>query len=114
MSIRELLIDLAIKFGVTIIGVIVTLFLSLAKNSKNKRLRVVAQKIAETVERLYAGCGSDEKLAAFKELCRVKKINVDKAVKYLESVIMPISKSINILPEKPLQKSDDEDEDEVI
>lgn len=113
MSIRELLIDLAIKFGVTIVSVIVTLFLSLAKNSKNNRLRAVAQKIAETVEQLYAGCGSEEKLAAFKELCRAKKINVDKAVKYLESVIMPISKSINILPEKLAQESVDDD-DEVI
>ena len=66
------------------------------KNGKTEdKMRVNAEEIAVVVEALYDGFPSSEKLDAFKKLCEQKKIDVDKAVKYLETKIIPVSRYIN-------------------
>lgn len=95
---NDILIDVAINIAVMIVGTIITAFVSAAKTIKNNRLRKVATEIAKTVETIYRDCTSEEKLEAFKDLCREKKIDANKAVKYLEKEIIPTSKSINAMP----------------
>lgn len=104
---REIIIDIAIKVGVMIAGAVITLLLSKVEKIKDDKLRKVATAIAQTVEQIYRGCTSEEKLAAFKELCVTKKINVNKAVEFLESVIIPSSKNINVLPHEEAKKQSD-------
>lgn len=60
-----------------------------------EKMRVNAEEIAVVVEALYDGFPSNEKLDAFKKLCEQKKINIEKAVEYLETKIIPVSKYIN-------------------
>lgn len=65
------------------------------KSKLSEKTRVRVEEIAVVVEALYDGVTSTEKLQAFKELCKSKGLNVNKAVKYLETNIIPISKQIN-------------------
>lgn len=78
------------------IGVIAAILINALKNHGNEKTRTAATKIAEIVENVYKGCTAAEKLRAFKALCKERKINVKKAVKFLEKYIIPTSKSINV------------------
>lgn len=56
------------------------------------------EKIAETVENVFAGEDSVTKLSAFREICAKKSIDETAAVQYLEEHIIPTSKKINVVP----------------
>jgi len=91
--------DLPIKeiasVAVSILVVIGKAVWDSVKKRLTEKMRTRVEEIAVVVEALYDGVTSADKLAAFKELCKNKGLNVSKAVKYLETNIIPISKSIN-------------------
>lgn len=90
--------DILLKVVPTVFAVLIVIAREISKflrDAKMKKMRVTADEIAIVVEALYEGCTSDEKLRAFKNLCEQRKIEVNEAVRYLENVIIPISKSIN-------------------
>lgn len=93
---------ISIAAGFIVAGI--TALLNFIKSKLNAKTRSKVEKIAAVVEDLYNGCESIDKLNAFKEICSAKKINVEKAVKYLEEKIIPLSKKINcyeIVEEQP-------------
>lgn len=65
------------------------------KSRLSEKMQIKVEEIAVVVEGLYIDCTASEKLAAFKQLCKNKGLNVKKAVEYLEAHIIPISKTIN-------------------
>jgi len=65
------------------------------KKRLTEKMRTRVEEIAVVVEALYDGSGAAEKLEAFTQLCIKKGLNIKKAVAYLETNIIPISKSIN-------------------
>lgn len=86
-----------------IIGLVVTLVASIIswaiakiRAKLDERSRKLADEIAAVVEQMYDGCPANEKLAAFREIAKKRGLNVKKAVSYLESRIIPLSKKINI------------------
>lgn len=98
MTYPDIIIDIALKVGAVIFSIIAAAFFSFIKRIKNDKIRNVAEKIAKTIEQIYIDATGDEKIKAFKDLCAAEKINVKKAVAYLEKHIIPISKSINAVP----------------
>lgn len=89
----DILIRIAAGFGT-----LAAILISVLKNHSNEKIRESATRIAEVVETIYRGSTSSEKLNAFKQLCKEQKINVKKAVKFLEKYIIPSSKQINVIP----------------
>lgn len=87
-----------VTFGVT---ALVTWLKSKAKSEKMKSaldsFQTTVENIAITVEQLFDGADSDDKLYAFKDICEKKGLNVADAVAYLEKHIIPTSKSVNIV-----------------
>lgn len=73
----------------------ITALVNFIKSKLNAKTLAKVEEIAETVERLYNGLSSETKLTAFKEICKKVGINVEKAVEYLETKIIPISKNLN-------------------
>lgn len=114
----ELLFNIIIRVATALAIMAGALLLNAFKNSKNAHVQKIALQISETIEQVYAGCTSAEKLEAFKELCAAKKINVKKAVKFLESYLIPASKALNsdfdgvIIAGK--KADDDTEEEEVV
>lgn len=107
---REIL-SYIIRIGVTAVIAIITAVISyIKKNCSNKKIRDAAVKISQVVENLYKDCGQDAKLKAFKDLCKSEKVNVDKAVKFLEDYIIPISKGINTYMPAKEEKPNGDDE----
>ncbi|WP_416872699.1 hypothetical protein [Helicobacter ganmani] len=104
MTTTDIIIDIALKVAAVIFSVIIAAIFSFIKRIKNDKIRNVAEKIAKTVEQIYIDATSDEKIKAFKDLCAAEKIDVKKAVAYLEDHIIPMSKSINAVPD--LEKKD--------
>lgn len=98
MTTTDIIIDIALKVAVAIFPVIAAAIFSFINRIKNNKIRNVAEKIAKTVEQIYIDATGDEKIKAFKDLCAAEKINVKKAVAHLENHIIPISKSINAVP----------------
>lgn len=87
----------------TIIDIIINiLFLGVPKIynfiicMKEKKFYLNVQKIASMVEKVCHGQNSNEKLITFKEICNDKKVNVEKAIEYLEKFIIPCSNEINV------------------
>lgn len=98
MTTTDIIIDITLRITAAIFTAIVAVIFSFINRIKNDKIRNVAEKIAKTVEQIYIDATSDEKIKAFKDLCAVEKIDVKKAVAYLEAHIIPISKSINAVP----------------
>lgn len=111
MTSTDIIIDIALKISAVIFPIIAAAIFSFIKHIKNDKIRNVAEKIAKTVEQIYIDAASEEKIKAFKDLCTAEKINVKKAVAYLEKHIIPISKSINTVPN--FEKKDDEKEKDI-
>ena len=78
------------------------------KKRLNEKMRTRVEEIAVVVEALYYGSGAAEKLEAFTQLCAKKGLNIKKAVEYLETNIIPISKQINnyVITEKKENKEE--------
>lgn len=94
----ENILETLIKVIPAVLSVLLVVFREIsnyAKNKVNEKMRVNAEEIAIVVEALYDGFPSSEKLDAFKKLCEQKRIDVEKAVVYLETKIIPITKYIN-------------------
>lgn len=116
MTNTDIIIDIALKVAAVIFPIIAAVIFSLIKRIKNDKIREVAEKIAKTVEQIYIDATCDEKIKAFKDLCAAEKINVKKAVAYLEEHIIPVSKSINTVPnfeKKDAKKEKDIDSEAV-
>ena len=98
--------DLLLKIVPTFLAVAIVVVREITKilrATAEEKMRINAEEIAVVVEALYNGYSGAEKLEAFKSLCVQKKIDVEKAVKYLETKIIPVSKYINsyiIAPKK--------------
>lgn len=110
----EILIEISSRVLTAVIVFIAAVIFNKIKNGKNEKLKSAAEYIAGIVENIYRNCPSDEKLAAFKALCKEKGVDVDKAVKYLEDYIIPMSKKVNYFishgeDEPPEDNSDKED-----
>lgn len=90
------LIRLAIAAAGAIASAGLTALLNIIKSKMSAKTRAKVEEIAAVVEQLYDGCAAADKLAAFKDLCKSKGINVEKAVDYLERYIIPLSKKINV------------------
>lgn len=88
----------AVSFGV---GVLVKWLKSKTDNVKLKsaldKFQKTVEDIAITVEQLFDGANSSDKLYAFKDICVKKGLNVEDAVNYLENHIIPTSKAVNIV-----------------
>lgn len=91
------------RLAALLINVAITLAVSLVvfvydkiKARLSERARSVAENIASVVEQLYDGFSSSEKLEAFRELAKKKGLNVEWAVEYLETHIIPTSKTLNV------------------
>lgn len=84
-----------ITFVISILIIIGKFVWDIIKGKLSEKMRVRVEEIAVIVEALYDGATSAEKLKAFEALCEKKGLNVKKAVKYLETNIIPISKQIN-------------------
>ncbi len=90
------MIEKIISVAASLAAAAITALLNTVKSKLSERTRVKVEEIAIVVEGLYYGCGAAEKLRAFKEICKNKGLNIKKAVAYLETKIMPISKNINV------------------
>lgn len=111
MTNTDIIIDIALKVAAVFFSIIAAVIFSLIKRIKNDKIRDVAEKIAKTVEQIYIDATSEEKIKAFKDLCAAEKVDIKKAVAYLEKHIIPISKSINTVPN--FEKKDDEKEKDI-
>lgn len=97
-----------ITFTISVFMVLAKFVWDIIKGKLNEKMRVRVEEIAVIVEALYDGATSTEKLKAFEALCEKKGLNVKKAVKYLETNIIPISKQINsyIIADKKENKTE--------
>ncbi|NMA75587.1 MAG: hypothetical protein GX963_15865 [Bacteroidales bacterium] len=97
-----------ITFVISVFMVLAKFVWDIIKGKLNEKMRVRVEEIAVIVEALYDGATSTEKLKAFEALCEKKGLNVKKAVKYLETNIIPISKQINsyIIADKKKDKTE--------
>lgn len=101
----EILLRVGVPLACALVTFGVTMLVSWLKSkTKSKKLKsaldafqTAVEDIAVTVEQLFDGSGSEQKRAAFEEICAKKGLNVADAVKYLETHIIPTSKSINIV-----------------
>ena len=84
-----------ISFAIGLVIAIVTAIINKIKNRLDEKTRAKIADIAAVVENLYDGVASGDKLKAFRDICAAKNINVEKAVKYLEDVLIPASKDLN-------------------
>lgn len=102
-------VDILLRVGVPLACALVTFGVTmlvswLKSKTKSKKLKsaldsfqTAVEDIAVTVEQLFDGSGSEQKRAAFEEICAKKGLNVADAVAYLEKHIIPTSKSVNIV-----------------
>lgn len=97
------LIRLGVTVGLFLVSTVITL---IAKKITNKKFQDKVIHIAETVEQLYKDCGSTIKLKAFKDLCSDQKLNINKAVDFLERCLIKPSKTLNMCN---IEKSDNDD-----
>lgn len=104
----DLIIKLAVMLMLAIIGAVLSALVNFIKSKLSAKTLAKVEKIAAVIEQLYDGCTSAEKLNAFKEICKAKDININKAVNYLEQHIIPISKGINCYEIIEQQKDDTE------
>ena len=97
-----------LTFAISILMVFLKFVWDIIKKKMTEKMRIRVEEIAVVIEALYDGVTSSEKLAAFKALCKNKGLNVDKAVKYLETNIIPVSKQINsyIIADKKKDKTE--------
>ena len=102
-------IEKIITFGVSVLIVLVKGIWDIIRKNVNESTRVKVEEIAVVVEALYDGATSAEKLTAFKALAKQKGLNVKRAVEYLETKIIPITKSINSYIKKDNTKKDDKE-----
>lgn len=94
-----------ISTGAGILISVITIFINWIKSKLNAKLYSAVEKIAVTVEEFYDGYTSSEKLRLFKDICIAEKLNVKKAVKYLEEKIIPVSRKINnYIPQEEEEK----------
>ena len=102
-------IEKIITLGASVLIVIIKGIWDIVKKNVNENTRVKVEEIAVVVEALYDGATSAEKLTAFKALAKQKGLNIKKAVEYLETKIIPITKSINSYIKKDNTKKDDKE-----
>ena len=97
-----------ITFVISVLIIIGKFVWDIIKRKMSEKMRVRVEEIAVIVEALYDGATSTEKLKAFEALCEKKGLNIKKAVKYLETNIIPISKQINsyIIADKKENKTE--------
>lgn len=97
-----------ITFAISVFMVLAKFIWDIIKGKLSEKMRIRVEEIAVVIEALYDGATSAEKLTAFKSLCKNKGLNVNKAVKYLETYIIPISKQINsyIIADKQENKTE--------
>ena len=84
-----------ITFVISVFMVLAKFVWDIIKGKLSEKMRIRVEEIAVVIEALYDGATSTEKLKAFEALCKNKGLNIKKAVKYLETNIIPISKQIN-------------------
>lgn len=96
--------DILSMMGAVVVSIGTALYSLITKYGSIK-LKAKATKIAEAVEQIYKTATSDEKLEAFKDLCKAQHVNVKKAVEYLEKYIIPTTNNINVVK---ITKNDDE------
>ena len=97
-----------ITFAISILTIIGKFVWDIVKGKLSDKMRIRVEEIAVVIEALYDGTTSTEKLKAFEALCKNKGLNVKKAVKYLETNIIPVSKQINsyIIADKKKDKTE--------
>lgn len=91
------LVSLGISLGISFVLLLIALIVAKIRAKLSDKELTVFDEIAKTVETVYLGMSASDKLEAFKELCKAKKVNVNRGVAYLEQHIIPTSKVVNII-----------------
>lgn len=93
----DTLINLGIALVVALVSSLIAVIVAKLRAKLSEKELAVFDEIAKTVETIYRGMSASDKLEAFKELCKAKKVNVARGVAYLEQHIIPTSKAVNTI-----------------
>lgn len=89
------LVNFGIALAVALVSSLVAFIIAKIRARLSEKELATFDEIAKIVESLYRGADSSDKASAFEDLCKAKKLNVERGKKYLETHIIPTSKAIN-------------------